>query len=578
MKNLFTLFVFIISGFVSTFANNYSNMEPIKLEVPELKADFKAYQASLQSSYDLELRNTPLVSLETDKYQMMLSNPTEKPNFKFLDDITAMGPVLFAAGIIAKGEKAAFRQNYDDSHTNTRLVTHFKSEVDNYTQFAPPALALGLKVAGVEGRSDWFRFAASSAMSYALMATFVNGIKYTAKEMRPDGSTANSWPSGHTATAFVGATILHKEYGLTRSPWYSVAGYGVATATGVMRVLNNRHWVSNVLSGAGIGILSGELAYAFSDLIFKDKHLLRGNLNARPDLKRTHPSFFDISMGIGFGNKTLDFNDAMDYDDEEEDYSIQLRAATVMQAEGAYFLNNFFGIGGRLRVRSSPVKGWNRLLDYGVENLQLIQDMYSMSEQHYETRVSMDDFIESSEFAIVSDHITEFSGDAGFYFNIPLTNRLALGTKLLIGQSIMQAIEIDATVKGMGKTLHYDVDIRNNEVADHNIFALMNSDPYECTWNYLTIEGNNSTKYGTGISLTYAYKGNYCWKIFCDYDYTHKTYTMTYDLGHFMYDGMPTMISYMNIVYDDVDYLPEAFTIKKKMHTWVLGASLSVSF
>ena len=75
------------------------------------------------------------------------------------------------------------------------------------------------------------------------MAGLVNGIKYTASEMRPDGSTRNSWPSGHTATAFMAATILHKEYGLTRSPWYSVGAYTLATATGVMRVLNNRHWM-----------------------------------------------------------------------------------------------------------------------------------------------------------------------------------------------------------------------------------------------------------------------------------------------------------------------------------------------
>ena len=39
------------------------------------------------------------------------------------------------------------------------------------------------------------------------------------------------------------------------SPWYAVGGYAVATFTGVMRVLNNRHWISDVLSGAGIGIL-----------------------------------------------------------------------------------------------------------------------------------------------------------------------------------------------------------------------------------------------------------------------------------------------------------------------------------
>ena len=226
------------------------------------------------------------------------TNPAVKP-YKFMDDQTWVGIPVFVAGMIAKNEKAAFRQNYNNPNTKIRLIKYdFHSEIDNYTQFSGIALTVGLKLAGVEGRSSWPRLFASSLASYAVMAGFVNGIKYTASEIRPDGSTHNSWPSGHTATAFAGATILHKEYGLTRSPWYSIAGYTVATATGVMRVLNNRHWISDVLSGAGIGILSTELAYGICDLLFKEKGLLMNDLSTHPDL-RENPSFFSISMGLG---------------------------------------------------------------------------------------------------------------------------------------------------------------------------------------------------------------------------------------------------------------------------------------
>ena len=177
---------------------------------------------------------------------------------------------------------------------NTQLLTDFKTGIDDYLQFFGPAMTVGLKLGGYEGRSDWPRLLASAGMSYLIMAGLVNGIKYSAKEMRPDGSTANSWPSGHTATAFVGATLLHKEYGLTRSPWWSVAGYGVATATGVMRVLNNRHWISDVMSGAGIGILSGELGYALCDLMFKQKGLLRNDLI----IENEKPSFFSWAWAL----------------------------------------------------------------------------------------------------------------------------------------------------------------------------------------------------------------------------------------------------------------------------------------
>ena len=43
--------------------------------------------------------------------------------------------------------------------------------------------------------------------------------------------------------------------------WISVGGYLCATATGIFRVTNNRHWVSDVLIGAGIGIASVKVVY-----------------------------------------------------------------------------------------------------------------------------------------------------------------------------------------------------------------------------------------------------------------------------------------------------------------------------
>ena len=302
----------------------------------------------------------------------------------------------------------------------------------------------GLKIGGIEGRSDWGRYLASTAMAYGIMAGFVNGIKYTAKEMRPDGSTANSWPSGHTATAFVGATLLHKEYGMTRSPWYSVAGYGVATATGVMRVLNNRHWVSDVLSGAGIGIMSTELAYALSDVFFKGKGLLRGDIVSDKSII-DHPSFFSISMGIGFGSRDLTFDMAklnLTNFDGDNKLNMKFGASTAVGAEGAYFFNKYVGVGGRLRVNSSPIKGWDGIEEYAWTDLVgSLYDEENIDDPDYQRFILGDEnsgaLIEDAYFTIKSDHLTEFSADLGLYFNLPLSNRFALGSKLLVGRSIM---------------------------------------------------------------------------------------------------------------------------------------------
>ena len=521
-------------------------------------------------------------------FTWMRTNPDVKP-YKFMNDLTFAGVPLFVAGIIAKGEKKSFRQNTkDNKHT---LLTDFKTGIDDYTQFFGPVMTVGLKVADVEGRSDWGRFLASTAMSYGLMAGFVNSIKYTAKEMRPDGSTANSWPSGHTATAFVGATILHKEYGLTRSPWYSVAGYGVATATGVMRVLNNRHWVSDVLSGAGIGIMSGELAYAFSDLIFKHRGLLRGDICSDKSII-DNPSFFSVSMGIGFGSKNLDFDmSKFELTDFNGDNVLNVRfgASTAVGVEGAYFFNKYVGLGGRLRVNSSPIKGWDGIESYAWNDL--IEGLYG---DDYDTDADFRTFIdgnangrpliEDANFTIKSDHLTEFAADLGVYFNLPLSRRFAIGSKLLFGRSIMQEVDLNATATG-GKRL-LDVSSLIDGVDEDKLFTQARPIPgtYTTEWDYFTLGGNNTMKFGTGISLTYAYKENYAWRLFLDYDFTRKTYTMTYNPAMFVIDainmGLAGDSTPLRELYtaEDMNDLIETQRVKKNRHTFILGGSLVISF
>ena len=515
------------------------------------------------------------------------SNPGVKP-YKVMDDLSFVGVPIFLAGIIAKSEKKAFRQDYRNVHANTRLITHFKTEIDNYTQYFGPAMVLGLKLAGVEGRSAWPRFLASTAMSYGIMAAFVNGIKYTAKEMRPDGSTANSWPSGHTATSFVGATLLHHEYGMTRSPWYSIAGYGVATATGIMRVLNNRHWVSDVMSGAGIGIMSTELAYALSDIIFKDRGLLRGPLNSGGDIIN-NPSFFSISMGIGLGGKTIDFNkedyvkpaklednifadEEVEEDDETvsemDGINLKFQASTVFNVEGAYFFNKYVGVGGRLRVKSSPIKGWSNLLDQARGD---ISDMLKeLGEDDDET---FRDMITDYELNIESDHLTEFSFDLGGYFNIPLSSRFALGSKLLFGRSVMQELDLDAKFTGNHKELTIDFNKNNPELIE---VGLQNTgEQYTSSWDFLTVDASSSFKVGTGISLTYAYKDYYSWRLFMDYDFTRKTYGLNYNPVGYLRDAIYVPIT---------DFYPyvengivERYSKKKSMHSFVFGLSFVVT-
>ena len=600
MKLRAVLTLIICGGCTLATAVNYKTNEPLKLEVPEIKAELVSIPETDVLTLDMKMPEaSPKMDFDFFKSK---TNPGVKP-YKFMDDMTFVGVPLFVAGMLIKSDKAMFRVNNKNGKKNTQLLTDFKTGIDDYTQFFGPALTVGLKLGGYEGRSDWPRLLASAAMSYGLMAILVNGIKYTAKEMRPDGSTANSWPSGHTATSFVGATMLHKEYGLTRSPWFSVAGYGVATATGVMRVLNNRHWVSDVMSGAGIGILSTELGYAFSDLLFKGKGLLRNDLQ----MDFENPSFFGISMGVGLGGKDIDFSlddlqdrekygiMEIDADPESGSGSIQFRAATVVDAEGAYFFNKYIGVGGRLRVRAMSAKSFGQFNDISTEDpidywSTIVGPVYDMAQQTfpYESLSEGGKPITNLTGTVKSDHLAEFTVSGGIYLNLPLSKRFALGTKFLIGRSFTQELDIDGHAEGYVKDIPYDMWISNGKIYEDEFarwFSLEDpkstGETYSVDWDYVTLGAKSSTSWGTGLSLTYKYKSNFSWRLFCDYDYTEKTFTLTGDTFNFMkdavtqstYDLLSTSI--VSPYYMLLD--PIVYKKKKKMNYFTIGLSFLVN-
>ncbi len=151
---------------------------------------------------------------------------------------------------------------------------HKKITIDNYLMYAPAAAVYGLNALGIKGRHNFRDRSMIYLMSTAIMTSSVFGIKKLTHEIRPDGTDYYSFPSGHTAQAFMSAEFLRQEY-KDVSPWYGIAGYVVAGTTGAMRMYNNRHWMGDVLAGAGVGIASAKLAYwiypTIKRKLFKDK-------------------------------------------------------------------------------------------------------------------------------------------------------------------------------------------------------------------------------------------------------------------------------------------------------------------
>ncbi len=141
---------------------------------------------------------------------------------------------------------------------------HPRLQFDDYLQYVPGATPVMLNLCGVKGRHDFKKQILLEGGSYLLGVVFLEIGKYGIGVERPDCANTTSFPSGHTFTAFTGAEVLRREYG-EEYPWIAVAGYAVATLIGAMRIYNNRHWVGDVLAGAGLGILSTSAVYWFFD-------------------------------------------------------------------------------------------------------------------------------------------------------------------------------------------------------------------------------------------------------------------------------------------------------------------------
>lgn len=341
---------------------------------------------------------------------------------------TYIGVPLIIGGLIEKHQDSKFRKLRND------FMPRFHRTLDNYTQIAPAAVMVGMKAAGVESRSSWGRMLLSDAFSVALMAGTVQGLKNTTNVMRPDGSDNHSFPSGHTATAFMTATMLNKEYGY-KSPWIGVGAYSVATATGLMRMANNKHWLSDVLVGAGIGIMATEFGYWLADLIYKDKGLNIKNRDVADDefdVRRN--SFLGLYMG---------FNLPLSKYDLDEDNVFQTSTGTTIGLEGAWFINRNIGIGGRA----------------SFSNLQYIVNKNDAPDKTF----------------------NYFTAMAGPYFSFPVTHRFSLGSKLVGGGVWYPKTSINGISVGnnhgfscgTGLSLKYDVrkHLSGTIFLDYNIQA-----------------------------------------------------------------------------------------------------------
>jgi len=173
--------------------------------------------------------------------------------------------LVVPTGLIAYGVSSFFidpvrRLDYATNNEIQKTDPNFSSKAENYFQFAPVILTYGLNLVGVSGKNTFIDRTALLGLSGGILAISSSITKHATHRLRPNGSDYLSFPSGHTSTAFLGAEFMAQEF-TGKSKWYGIVGYTIATTTGVFRMYNHDHWLSDVIAGAGFGVMSTKLAY-----------------------------------------------------------------------------------------------------------------------------------------------------------------------------------------------------------------------------------------------------------------------------------------------------------------------------
>lgn len=212
-----------------------------------------------------------------------------KPSYKKL----IIPTVFIGFGVVSLSSDALKNLN---SSTKYEIGEHQPKHItlDNYTQYLPAAMVYGYNLAGIKGKHNLKERTIIYGTSQLISAAFVLPLKHLVKEERPDGTNNLSFPSGHTTTAFSSAHFLFREYE-DENIWLAISGYPIAIFTGVYRTLNDKHWVGDVVAGAGFGILSTELAYWLFPMVNK-----LFNKKESKNITLIYPVLQPKNLGAGF--------------------------------------------------------------------------------------------------------------------------------------------------------------------------------------------------------------------------------------------------------------------------------------
>lgn len=183
--------------------------------------------------------------------------------------------LILPASLIGLGVIGHSIDGMKDFHLIKRGKDPERIRIDDYMEWGMFGWVFVCDLLGKE-KHNWVDQAFLIVLAEGMNAGMVQGLKRTVETTRPDGNP-HSFPSGHTANAFLGAHIAYKEF-KDSSPTLAYSGYALATFVAASRLYHNRHWMADVVAGAGFGILSVELSYL---IYFPIRNAIAKSINKR---------------------------------------------------------------------------------------------------------------------------------------------------------------------------------------------------------------------------------------------------------------------------------------------------------
>lgn len=149
-------------------------------------------------------------------------------------------------------------------HDGSENDIDFALPIDDLIQYAPIAELYIADALGVKAKNHWFDQTKYLIIANAITAGITHAGKYIINKERPNGA-GHSFPSGHSSFSFTNASVLYYEFKDT-APGLAYSGYTLTTLVAGLRVVNNKHWLSDVMVGSGLGILVTTMVYRYEPL------------------------------------------------------------------------------------------------------------------------------------------------------------------------------------------------------------------------------------------------------------------------------------------------------------------------